>query len=87
MIKTMTSGQPCSILSIAGLDFIKMNLPDPVGPFTRHPNGAAVSPTASIFTVSSNGQVKCQANSYILDADGDRWDEIVGGRPRNIVSR
>lgn len=83
----MTAGQPCSILTHGSLDFIKMDLPDPVGPFTRHPGGATVTPGTELFTVSSNGTVKCKDNSYILDVDGDRWDEIVGGRPANIVRR
>jgi len=87
MIKIMTSGQPCSILTNGTQDFIKIAFPDPVGPFTRHPGGAPATPSIELFTVSSNGTVKCADNSYILDADGDRWDEIVGGRPRNIVSR
>jgi len=87
MIKTMTAGQPCSILTGGNVDFIKMDYPDPVGPFTYMPNGNTVTPNTELFTVSSNGAVKCKTNSYILDASGDRWDEIVGGRPRNIVGR
>lgn len=87
MVINLNTNDLISILSGGGKDYFKLGQPDPVSPFNRYPGGAPVTPTVLLFTVTAADSVKVDTTKYIQDANGGKWEEVVGTRPSSIVRR